>query len=410
MKAGPCRGWTVVGGTRATDDRCVESGPSTSRASYRKDPMSDLPATMRRISSLVTSGGQVEVSLESVPMPEPREGQVLVRVEAAPLNPSDIAVLLSGASVAQAQRTNDSLVAPLPDGARSMLTARVGQATVVGNEGAGVVVATGAGAEALAGQTVGFLGGGAYAGYRVVPAMMCLPLPEGTDPRDGASCFVNPLTALGMVETMRREGHAALVHTAAASNLGQMLTRICLEDGIGLVNVVRRPEQAELLKALGAEHVVVSSAESYAKDLTAAITATGATLGFDAIGGGETASELLMAMESALIANGAAATGYGTSVHKQVYIYGGLDVGPIVINRRFGFSWGVGGWLLTPFLQTLSMDDHARLRGRVVAGLTTTFASSYSDEVSLEGLLDPATAQAFARQATGRKYLVRPQT
>jgi hypothetical protein len=209
---------------------------------------------------------------------------------------------------------------------------------------------------------------------------------------------------------MRREGHTALVHTAAASNLGQMLTRICQEDGIGLVNVVRRPEQAELLRGLGADHVVVSSADTYQDDLTAAVTATGATLGFDAIGGGETASDLLMAMETALIGNGEPATGYGTSVHKQVYIYGGLDIGPIVIHRRFGFSWSVAGWLLTPFMATLSMDDHVRLRSRVVAGLTTTFASSYSHEVSLDGMLDPSTAQAYARQATGSKYLVRPQT
>ena len=372
--------------------------------------MSDLPATMRRISSVVRTDGHVEVRLEAVPMPEPRDGQVLVRVEAAPLNPSDIAVLLAGAKVAEARRDGKALVAPLPEGARSLLPFRVGEPTVVGNEGSGVVVATGAGAEALAGKTVGFLGGGAYAEYRLVPAMMCLPLPEGTDPRDGASCFVNPLTALGMVETMRREGHTALVHTAAASNLGQMLTRICLEDGIPLVNVVRRPEQAELLRGLGAEHVVVSGAESYLADLAAEVGATGATIGFDAIGGGETASELLMAMESALIANGAPATGYGTSVHKQVYIYGGLDVGPIVINRRFGFSWSVSGWLLTPFLGTLSAEEHGRLRARVVAGLTTIFASTYSDEISLEELLDPATAQAYARQATGSKYLVRPQT
>jgi NADPH:quinone reductase-like Zn-dependent oxidoreductase len=367
-----------------------------------------VPSTMRRIRSVVTPEGTVEVGLESVPVPEAREGQVLVRVEAAPLNPSDIAVLLAGATVGKAERVGDALVLPVPGDARGMLSARVGVPTVVGNEGAGVVVAAGAGAEGLLGRTVGFLAGGAYAEYRLVPSAMCLPVPDGTDPRDAASCFVNPLTALGMVETMRREGHTALVHTAAASNLGQMLTRICLEEGVGLVNVVRRPEQAELLRAIGAEHVVVSTAPSYGSALAAAVGATGATLGFDAVGGGETAGQLLMAMETALIAKGTPATGYGTSVHKQVYVYGALDLAPIVIDRRFGFSWGVAGWLLTPFLATLSPQEHARLRSRVVAGLTTTFASSYSDEVSLDELLDPATALAYARQATGRKFLVRP--
>jgi NADPH:quinone reductase-like Zn-dependent oxidoreductase len=369
-----------------------------------------LPTEQRLIRRVVTADGQVVVTLETAPVPEPRDGQVLVRVDAAPLNPSDIAVLLAGADVAKAQRDGDRLVAPLAEGARGLLPSQVGQPTVVGNEGAGVVVAAGGGAESLLGRTVGFLAGGAYAEYRLVPAMMCLPLPDGTDPRDGASCFVNPLTALGMVETLRREGHTALVHTAAASNLGQMLARICLEDGIGLVNVVRRPEQADLLRAIGSEHAVVSSAPSYQDDLTDAVAATRATLGFDAIGGGRNASDILTAMEAAAIRNGAPVTGYGSDVHKQVYVYGGLDTGPIVIDRTFGFSWSVAGWLLTPFLGTLSMDDHARLRQRVVEGLTTTFASAYSDEVSLGQLLDPETAQAYARQATGRKLLVRPQS
>jgi hypothetical protein len=281
----------------------------------------------------------------------------------------------------------------------------------VGNEGAGVVVAAGSSpeAEALLGRTIGFAGGATYAEYCLAAPRMCLPLAEGVDPVDGASSFVNPLTALGMVETMRREGHTGLAHTAAASNLGQMLNRICLADGVPLVNVVRRPEQARLLRDQGAVHVCDSSEPTFEADLVAALRETGATLAFDAVGGGQLASQLLNAMEAAIVAPDAPYSRYGSDVHKQVYVYGALDPRPIELRRRFGFAWGVGGWLLTPFLARTGAEDLARLRQRVTDELTTTFASSYTDQVSLSGALDLAALQRYARQATGEKFLVRPQ-
>jgi hypothetical protein len=237
---------------------------------------------------------------------------------------------------------------------------------------------------------------------------MCLPLPEGADPVDAASSFVNPLTALGMVETMRREGHTGLVHTAAASNLGQMLNRVCLADGVPLVNIVRRPEQAALLRDLGATHVCDSSSPTFRADLVAALKETGATLAFDAVGGGRLAGDLLNAMEAAIVPPGAPYNRYGSDVHKQVYVYGALDPRPIELHRRFGFAWGVGGWLLAPFLARTGREDLARLRQRVADELTTTFASHYTDQVSLRDVLDPETLQRCARQATGEKFLLRP--
>jgi hypothetical protein len=282
---------------------------------------------------------------------------------------------------------------------------------VVGNEGAGVVVAAGDSpeAQALLGRAVGFLGGATYAEYCLASPRMCLPLPAGVEPVDGASSFVNPLTALGMVETMRREGHTGLVHTAAASNLGQMLNRICLADGVPLVNIVRRREQVALLRDLGAAYVVDSSQPTFEADLVAALRETGATLAFDAIGGGRLAGQILNAMEAAIVAPDAPYNRYGSDVHKQVYVYGALDPRPIELNRRFGFSWGVGGWLLTPFLARCSPADLARLRQRVADELITTFASHYTDQISLRGALDPETMQRCARQATGQKFLLRPQ-
>lgn len=377
--------------------------------------MTDLPATMRQLRSLVTPEGELQLSVATVDTPQPSEREVLVRVEAAPINPSDLGLLLAMADITQAVAGGSvdepTVTAPIAEPVMRSLAPRVGTSMPVGNEGAGVVVAAGASpeAQALLGRTVGFLGGATYGELCLASPRMCLPLPEGAAPADGASSFVNPLTALGMVETMRREGHTGLVHTAAASNLGQMLNRICLADGVPLVNVVRKPEQAALLREQGALHVCDSSEPTFEADLVAALRETGATLAFDAVGGGRLAGQLLNAMEAAVVPPDAPYSRYGSDVHKQVYVYGALDPRPIELRRRFGFAWGVGGWLLTPFLARTSREDLARLRQRVADELTTTFASHYTDEISLRGALDLETLQRYARQATGQKFLLRPQ-
>lgn len=374
----------------------------------------DLPATMRQIHSLVTADGQLELSIATVDLPSPQPHEVVVRIEAAPINPSDLGLLLASADIATAASNgspDDPVVAALiPQQTMRGLAARVGDSMPVGNEGCGVVVAAGSAkeAQALLGRTVAIIGGATYAEYKTLPAMMCMVLPDGTEFADGASCFVNPLTALGMVETMRMEGHTALVHTAAASNLGQMLQRICLADGVPLVNIVRRPEQAALLRDLGATHVCDSSAPSFMEDLTAALVDTGATLAFDAIGGGRQVGQILACMEVAANATATEFSRYGSTVHKQVYIYGGLDRGPTEFNRNFGMAWGIGGWLLTPFLGKVGLEGLDRMRSRVVAELTTTFASHYTDHVSLAGALSLEAITAYARQATGQKFLICP--
>jgi len=377
--------------------------------------MTELPTTMRQLRSLVTPEGELRLSVDTVDTPQPGEREVLVRVEAAPINPSDLGLLLAMADVSQAVAAGSAddpvVTAPIAEPVMRSLAARVGTSMTVGNEGAGVVVAAGESpeAQALIGRTVGFLGGATYGEYCLASSRMCLPLPDGADPVDGASSFVNPLTALGMVETMRREGHTALVHTAAASNLGQMLNRVCLSDDVPLVNIVRRPEQAQLLRDQGAVHVCDSSDPAFEEHLVGALKDTGATLAFDAIGGGGLASQILNAMEAAVVPPDAPYSRYGSDVHKQVYVYGALDPRPIELRRRFGFAWGVGGWLLTPFLARTSGEDLVRLRQRVADELTTTFASHYTDHISLRDALDVETLHRYARQATGQKFLVRPQ-
>jgi NADPH:quinone reductase len=367
-----------------------------------------------QLRSLVNSNGDLELSLTNVPTPTPAANEVLVRIEAAPINPSDLGLLLAGADLTQAsQRGTPDLpvvAARVPDAMLKGMSARFDQSMPVGNEGAGVVVEAGssAAAQALLGKTVAVLGGAMYSQYRCVAVEQCLALPPGATPAEGASCFVNPLTALGMVETMRSEGHTALVHTAAASNLGQMLNRICQKDKIALVNIVRSDAQAALLRGIGAAHVCNSSSPGFMKDLIDALTATGATLAFDAIGGGKLAGQILTCMEVALNKKATQYSRYGSPVHKQVYVYGGLGQGPIELNRNFGMAWGVGGWLVTPFLQKIGPAAVQRLKDRVAAELKTTFASSYAGEISLLEALDVKNVAVYGKAATGQKYLINP--
>ena len=373
-----------------------------------------LPTTALQLRSLIKSTGALELSLADVPVPTPADDEVLVRMEAAPVNPSDLGLLFGMADLSTAKASGSAgrpvISATVPEKLMKTMAGRVGESMAVGNEGAGVVVQAGASpaAQALLGRTVAIIGGAMYAQYRAIKAVQCLVLPAGTSARDGASCFVNPLTALGMVETMRMEGHKALVHTVGASNLGQMLNRICLKDGIGLVNIVRKQEQADMLRALGAKHICVSSAPNFLDDLTAALVETGATIAFDAIGGGRLAGQILGCMEAAANKTAKEYSRYGSTVHKQVYIYGGLDRAPTEFNRNFGMTWGMGGWLLFPFLQKIGFPAAQKLRERVVAELKTTFVSSYTAEVSLAGALQLDAIAAYGKQATATKYLINP--
>lgn len=367
-----------------------------------------------QLRSLIKNSGELEISLANVPTPEPGADEVVVRVEASPINPSDLGLLIGAADMttAKASGTKDSpvITAKVPEAGMKAMAGRLNESMPVGNEGAGVVIKTGSSdaAKALMGKTVAMIGGAMYAQYRCLKVNECLPLPAGTTPAEGASCFVNPLTALGMTETMRREGHKALVHTAAASNLGQMLNKICLKDGIGLVNIVRSPQQADILRKIGAKHVVDSTAPSFMDDLTNALVETGATLAFDAIGGGKLAGQILTCMETAANKTAKVYSRYGSTVHKQVYIYGSLDPGPVILNRAFGMAWGVGGWLLFPFLMKIGQAEGAKLRQRVVDELKTTFASHYTRVVSLQEALQLNHIAVYAKRATGEKYLINP--
>lgn len=367
-----------------------------------------------QIRSLVTENNTLELSLNKCDMPEPGADEVIVRIEATPLNPSDLALLLGPADVSTARLggTAESPVVTCDIPARfmKMVSARLGQSLPVGNEAAGTVIAAGSSdaAQALMGKTVGMAGGEMYSRYRCMKAMMCLELPEGTTATEGASCFVNPMTALGMVETMRAENHKALVHTAAASNLGQMLNRLCIEEGIDLVNIVRKPEQEQILRDLGARYVCNSSSDSFFKDLTTALIETGATLAFDATGGGKLATGILSCMEVAAARSMKEYDRYGSDVYKQVYVYGFLDRNPTTLSINYGFSWGLGGWLLTHFLQKAGMRKMMELRAKVANGLKTTFASHYSNEITLHEALSPQFLASYSKQATGEKYLIKP--
>lgn len=373
-----------------------------------------LPTTALQLRSLVKSSGELEITLADVPVPDPAADEVLVRIDAAPINPSDVGLLFGAADITTAKvggtPARPVLTATIPAKLMPGMAGRVDQPMPVGNEGAGVVVKAGssAAAQQLLGKTVALFGGAMYTQYRAMKASQCLVLLPGTTAAEGASCFINPLTALGMVETMRTEGHKALVHTVGASNLGQMLNRICLKDGIALVNIVRKPEQEALLRSQGATFVCNSSAPTFIDDLTAALVATGATIAFDAIGGGKLVGQILQCMETAINRSAKEYSRYGSNVHKQVYIYGGLDRSPVEFSRNFGTAWGTGGWLLFSFLGKIGAARAQELRMRVVAELKTTFASHYSQEVSLAEALQLDAVAVYSKQATGAKFLVVP--
>jgi NADPH:quinone reductase-like Zn-dependent oxidoreductase len=358
--------------------------------------------------SRITKDGQLELALVEVEVPAPVGDQVVVRVEAAPINPSDLALLLGPADLATARLDGDRLVATVPPAGLRAVTARLDQALPVGNEGAGTVVDAGDGAKALVGKRVSLVGGAMFAQYKVARAHECMPLPEGTTAAQGASALINPMTALAMVEVLRSERHTALVHTAAASNLGQMLVKICAADRVPLVNIVRSAEQVALLKNLGATYVLDSTAANFRADLTEAIAATGATLAFDAISGGTLAGTILGCMEIAASRKATSYSRYGSNVHKQVYIYGRLDLRPTELDASAGFAWSVSGWLLTAFAMKAGMETILRMRARIVAELTTTFASHYSATISLRQALDPDTVRTYAKRATGTKLLIDP--
>jgi len=374
----------------------------------------DHTRTSLQLRSLVRSNGELELSLVSVPIPEPAADEVLVRIEASPINPSDLGLLFGAADMSTAKFSGTGaspvVTASIPEKFMKAMAGRVGESMPVGNEGAGVVVKAGAStaAQALMGKSVAVVGGAMYSQHRCIKAAQCLVLPAGATPAEGASSFVNPLTALGMVETMRREGHKALVHTAAASNLGQMLNKICIQDKIALVNIVRKQEQEDILRAIGATHVCNATSPAFMQALTDALVATGATIAFDAIGGGKLAGQILACMEAALNRTAKEYSRYGSTTHKQVYIYGRLDTNATELAGNFGMAWGVGGWLLTPFLQKIGPAAAQKLRERVAAELKTTFASRYAKTVSLAEALQADAISVYGKRSTGEKYLINP--
>ena len=367
----------------------------------------------KQIRSEVTKEGKLLIYVESTAMPEPKEDEVLIRIEASPINPSDLGLLIGPADVSSmsvsGEGENAVVTMDIPEGLLRMLETRLDQSLPVGNEGGGVVVKAGSkDLEDLVGKTVGVAGGSMYSQYRCVNAASCFVMHEGVTSAESASCFVNPLTALGMVETMRLENHSALVHTAAASNLGQMLIKICLDEDVPLVNIVRKEEHVDMLNSLGAKFVCNSNKETFMQDLVGALVETGATIGFDATGGGKLSGQILTAMEVAANQTATEYNRYGSNTFKQVYIYGGLDRSPTTLNRAFGFSWGLGGWLLTPFIGRIGPERFEELKQKVADEIKTTFASHYTKEISLEEVLQPENINVYSKQATGEKYLVNP--
>ena len=368
----------------------------------------------RELRSMVDDEGGLILSLEDVVLNEPGPDEIIVRVEAAPINPSDLGLLLGPADAASIRLDRSGgrlrLRLDIPAPRRGGVAGRIGQSLPVGNEGAGTVIAAGDQAKDWIGRRVGMIGGGMYADLRKIKTRDALPLPEGVTAAQGAALTVNPMTALGFVETARAEGHSAIVHTAAASSLGQMLQRVCAQDGVPLVNIVRSDDQVRLLKDAGASHVLNSHDEDFRTQLVDAVTETGATVAFDAIGGGSLGNEIMRAMERGAVNRMTEYSRYGSSMFKQLYVYGALDTSPMVLDRlAFGFQWSVSGWLLTPFMQKAGAETISRMRKRVFDELTTTFATRYTRTIGLAEALEPEVLRAYEHKATGEKFLIDPR-
>src|SRR6201993_5053958 len=361
--------------------------------------------TTQELRSLITPEGELRLTLEDVDVPAPGPDEVVIRVDAAPLNPSDVGELLGPADVTTLNKSGPAgqpvTTAKIPPQFAARTARRAGKSMSFGNEGAGVVIAAGEHAQHLVGKVVGALAGRMYTRYRKLKVNDVLVFPEGVSPKQAAAAFVNPLTALGMLSTMRREGHTALVHTAAASNLGQMLNKLCLADGVQLVNVVRSAEQEEILQAIGAAHVGSSTDPDFREQLTTAIGETGATLAFDAVGGGPLGGQILAAMEAALVAKSPSRGPYGSPVHKQLYIYGRLDRSATTTPPSVGMAWGIGGGALPHPPAPLGPPGTRGVPERVAREITTTFASGYTGEISLAEALDPDVIRRCHRAATG---------
>lgn len=369
--------------------------------------------TGRELRSTVQDDGTLRLTLEDVVLDPPGPGEIVVRVEGAPINPSDLGLLIGPADVGSVRATGSGdrpvLEFDIPEQRRAAVASRAGHSLAVGNEGAGVVVAAGEDVQDWMGRRVGMIGGAMFADLKTIRTRDALPLPDGVTSAQGAALTVNPLTALGFVETARTEGHTAIVHTAAASSLGQMLQRVCTADGVPLVNIVRSDEQVALMRGLGATHVLNSRDADFRARLADAIGETGATVAFDPIGGGTLGSDIMGAMEQAAAARMTEYSRYGSNTFKQLYIYGWLDMSPIMLDRRsFGFQWSVSGWLLTPFLQKAGAETVMRLRKRVFDEMTTTFATRYTRTIGLTEALDPEILRAYEAKVTGEKYLIDP--
>lgn len=368
-----------------------------------------------QIHSRLGRDGTLCLSLDETVTPALESNEVLIAVEAAPINPSDLLTLFPGGEHGQLHAElvagRPQLTTTLPPSVSEAFAGRFDMPLPVGLAGSGTVVAAGDNAQSWLGQRVTALSLslGFFSQYCKVTTAECAILPDNVSFEEAADVFCNPMTALGIVETVKLEGHAAFIHTAAASNLGQMLVKICREDGIELVNIVRRQEQVELLRDLGAKYICNSSAPGFAEDLVKAIEQTGAMLAFDAIGGGTMVHQLLSGMETAAAARLPVYSPYGSFENKQVYVYGRLDRSPMYIEHGdYGVLWGVQGWVLPIVQQQIGQQRVEALKERILAGLQSTFASRYCRQLSLAEALDPATIQAYCRQSTGEKFLIRP--